>query len=466
MLFYYKKKGIFSMILNSNDKPKEKCGVFGIYSKENNYISELIYYGLYALQHRGQEGAGITVNNNSLLNNYKNTGLVSEVFNENILKDLLGNIGIGHVRYSTFGENNLYNTQPLVCNKNKISLAHNGHLVNINSIKNKLLKKGYNFHTSIDSEIILNLYLFFKNCNLDFREALKETFNSIKGSFSIVMIIGDKLIGIRDPYGIKPLCLGEKNGDYILTSESCALNTLEANFIRDINPGEIIIIDNNKINSFTYTEHTKNLCIFEIIYFARRDSIIDGINIYASRKRAGIILAKESPIDADIVMAIPTSGVAAALGYSEESKIPYAEGFVKNEYIGRTFIQPKQKTRKQKINIKLNVIKENIKNKRIILVDDSIVRGNTIKKTIQKLKLNGAKKVHVRISSPPIKHPCYLGINTPKKNELIASNEDIESIRKKIDADTLNYISLNGLIQSTGKDNEFCLGCFNNEYPI
>ncbi|MEA1975473.1 MAG: amidophosphoribosyltransferase [Bacillota bacterium] len=449
------------------DKLKDECGVVGIYSKDRDEISKMLYYGLISLQHRGQESAGIAVKDNKEIKYYKEMGLVKEVFSEEILNSLKGEIGIGHVRYSTTGESFVSNAQPLVVHYKggKIALAHNGNLINAIKIRDELEDKGSIFQTSIDSEVIANLIA--RNYKYGIKESLIKSFELLKGSFALVIIYEDKLIGARDPKGIRPLSIGKLDGDYILSSETCNFDILGADFVRDVEPGEIVIIDDNGIESVKYADEKKALCSFEYVYFARPDSNIDGVNVYKARVNAGKILAKESFVEADIVAAVPDSGTPAAIGFSQESGIPYDIALIKNKYMGRTFINPDQKLRELGVRLKLNVAKENIKGKRIVLVDDSIVRGTTSKRIIRMLRKAGAKEVHFRISSPPVKYSCYFGIDTPSKKHLVGAMMTTDEICKEIGADSLAYISIEGLVESIGmgKDN-LCTACFNGEYPM
>lgn len=449
------------------DKLKDECGVVGIYSEKPDDISKMAYYGLISLQHRGQESAGIAVKDNGEIRYYKEMGLVKEVFNENILNSLKGEIAIGHVRYSTTGESFVSNAQPLVVHYKggKIALAHNGNLVNAIKIREELEDQGSIFQTSIDSEVIANLIA--RNYKHGIKESLIKSFEMLKGSFALVLIYGDKLIGARDPHGIRPLSIGKLDNDYILSSETCNFDILGAEFVRDVEPGEIVIIDDQGIESVKYAESHKALCSFEYVYFARPDSNVDGMNVYKSRVNAGRILAKEAPVEADLIAAVPDSGIPAAIGFSQASGIPYDVALIKNKYMGRTFIKPDQKSRELAVRLKLNVAKENIKGKRVVLVDDSIVRGTTSKRIIKMLREAGAKEVHFRISSPPVKHSCYFGIDTPSKKQLVGAMMTVEEIGEKIGADSLAYISIDGLIESIGKNkSELCGACFNGIYPM
>lgn len=449
------------------DKFKEECGVFGIYSNEDIDAATITYYGLYALQHRGQESAGITVSDGSTLTCYKDMGLVCDVFNKSKLEKLKGRSAIGHVRYSTTGSSTINNAQPILSQYKlgAISIAHNGNLVNADVIRELLEEGGCIFQTSIDSEVILNLIA--RGAKKGIENAVMDAIQAVKGSYAIVMLTEDKLIGVRDPNGIRPLCIGKINNSYIICSESCAIDSVGGEFIRDVKPGEIVIVDKDGLRSFNFEEKTKcETCSFEYIYFARPDSTIDGINVYESRVRAGRQLYKEAPADADIVVGVPDSGIAAAVGFAEESGIPYGIGFIKNKYVGRTFISPTQELREKAVSVKLNPLKVNVEGKRVVLVDDSIVRGTTSKRLVEILRRAGAKEVHFRVSSPVVKFPCYFGIDTPYRKELIGGNLDVEEIKNEIGADSLGYISMEGLLKCLGADRGFCLGCFKGIYPV
>ncbi|WMM23893.1 amidophosphoribosyltransferase [Tissierella sp. MB52-C2] len=440
-------------------------GVVGIYSKERNNVSNIIYYGLYALQHRGQVSTGIAVNNNGFVDYFKDLGLVHEVFPKETMERLRGNIGIGHIRYATTGDTTTINAQPLVVGyrKGALALAHDGAVVNFEKLRDGLEEQGAIFQSELDTEVIANLIARYHKDNIE--DAIIKALDDINGTYGLVIMTTDKLIGARDQYGVKPLSIGKLGEDYILASETCAFDTIGAEFIRDVEPGEIVIIDEKGLKSIRRKAYDKRLCLFEIIYFARPDSKLENKSIYLARIEAGKQLAIESAVDGDIVIGAPDSGTIPAIGYAEQAKIPYAEGLIKNRYVGRTFIQPTQELREQGVRIKLNVLKENVEGKRVILVDDSIVRGTTIKRTIEMIKNAGAKEIHVRISSPPVLHPCYLGMDTPTKENLIAAQMSKEEIRKLIGADSLEYLSLEGLLKSAG-GKEFCTGCLDGNYPI
>lgn len=451
----------------SVDKFKEECGVFGIYSQKLMNVTEITYLGLYALQHRGQESAGIAISDGKDVVCHKGMGLVCDVFNREEIEKSNGFSAIGHVRYSTTGSSNLDNAQPILsrCKLGSIAIAHNGNLVNADVIRELLEDGGVIFQTSNDSEVVLNLIA--RGAKKGIERAVVDAIQAVKGSYAMVILTEGKLIGVRDPHGIRPLCIGKLDDNYILCSESCAIDALGGEFIRDVKPGEIVIIDNDGLKSINFAEKTKcETCSFEYIYFARPDSTIDGINVYSSRVRAGIELYKECPVEADVVIGVPDSGIPAAIGFSTVSNIPYGVGLIKNKYVGRTFIEPSQELREKAVSVKLNALKVNIEGKRVVLIDDSIVRGTTSVKLVEMLRRAGAKEVHLRIASPPVKFPCYFGIDTPYRNELIASNVDTEGIRKEIGADSLAYLSINGLLSSLKAGGGFCLGCFNGIYPI
>lgn len=451
----------------SMDKFKEECGVFGIYSQKLMNVTEITYLGLYALQHRGQESAGIAISDGKDVVCHKGMGLVCDVFNREEIEKSNGFSAIGHVRYSTTGSSNLDNAQPILsrCKLGSIAIAHNGNLVNADVIRELLEDGGVIFQTSNDSEVVLNLIA--RGAKKGIERAVVDAIQAVKGSYAMVILTEKKLIGVRDPHGIRPLCIGKLDDNYILCSESCAIDALGGEFIRDVKPGEIVIIDNDGLKSINFAEKTKcETCSFEYIYFARPDSTIDGINVYSSRVRAGIELYRECPVDADVVIGVPDSGIPAAIGFSTVSNIPYGVGLIKNKYVGRTFIEPSQELREKAVSVKLNALKVNIEGKRVVLIDDSIVRGTTSVKLVEMLRRAGAKEVHLRIASPPVKFPCYFGIDTPYRNELIASSVDTEGIRQEIGADSLAYLSINGLLSSLKDGGGYCLGCFNGIYPI
>ncbi|MDN5307043.1 MAG: amidophosphoribosyltransferase [Eubacteriaceae bacterium] len=451
-----------------NDKFHDECGIMGAYLSSNKLnCSSYLYYGLYALQHRGQESAGISVNKEGKIQSHKDVGLVSDVFKGDVLKQLKGNIGIGHVRYSTSGEDGVTNAQPLTVNHSsgQIALAHNGNLINDGALRNMLEDSGVVFQTTIDTEVMVNILA--RGLRHGMIEAIQRMVEILKGAYAVVINVGDKLVGIRDPFGLRPLCLGKRDDDYFLASESCALDAIGAELVRDIEPGEIIVIDDNGLTSYGQNNWVKKkACIFEQIYFARPDSIMDETSVYAARHKAGRILAKESPVDADIVIGVPDSGVPAAIGYAEASGIPYGVGLIKNKYIGRTFIQPNQQLREEGVRIKLNPLRDTIEGKRVVIIDDSIVRGTTSKRLVSILRQAGAKEVHFRVTSPPVSHTCHFGIDTPRRKYLIGAKKSVEEIRQILESDTLAYISLEGLTESVDGRTTFCRACFDGEYPM
>lgn len=455
-------------VFHGSDKLHEECGVIGIHAPGVPLISQMVCYGLIALQHRGQESAGIAVLKDNKMQYYKEMGLVQEVFSNEILDRLPADIGIGHVRYSTTGESYVSNAQPLVVRYKggSIALAHNGNLVNAGEIREKLEDEGSIFQTSIDTEVIANLIA--RNYHMGMKEAVIESVKEIKGSFALVIIIDNMLIGVRDRNGLRPLSLAKIDGGYVLASETCAHDVVGAEFVRDIEPGEVVIIDSSGIESMRFAENCrKAVCSFEYVYFARPDSIIDGRNVFVTRKEAGKILARENPVDADMVIAVPDSGTAAAIGYAEESGIPFDVGLIKNKYMGRTFIQPDQKSRELAVRLKLNAMKDNINGKRLILIDDSIVRGTTSAKLVKTLKDAGASEVHIRVCSPPVTHSCYFGIDTPNRQQLIGAIKTVEEIREMIGADSLAYLSAEGLVKGIGLPKcELCTACFDGDYPM
>lgn len=452
-----------------SDKLKEACGVFGIYKHEEDLaLGRSIYYGLYALQHRGQESAGIAVTSGNGIKYHKEMGLVSEVFNDEVLDRLSGRIGVGHVRYSTTEANTLINAQPLVVRykKGALAVAHNGNLVNASELRSELEEHGAAFQTEIDSEVVA--FLIAREHSEDIIKAVEHCMEKIMGSYALIIMTEDMLIGMRDPQGIRPLCLGKQNDSYILASESCALDTIDAEFIRDIEPGEIVIINKDGVKSIKKnTDYCSSLCIFEFVYFARPDSIIDGRNVHMARWEAGRLLAGEYPVEADLVIGVPDSGTVSAMGYADAAGIPFGIGLIKNRYVGRTFIKATQSSREIGVKIKLNAVREVVRGKRLIMVDDSIVRGTTSGLIVNVLKQAGAREVHVRISSPPVMHSCYFGIDTSTRKELIGAQRKVEEIRQHIGADSLGYLSLGGLIKATGFSQErFCSGCFSGNYPL
>ena len=455
------------------DRVHEECGVFGVYDFDGKDVSSTIYYGLFALQHRGQESCGIAVSDTKgpkgKVISHKDMGLVNDVFNSEILEQLKGNIGIGHVRYSTAGGSVRENAQPLVLNyvKGTLGMAHNGNLLNAVELRDELSYTGAIFQTTIDSEVIAYLIARERLKVGTVEEAVKNAMLKIKGAYSLIVMSPRKLIGARDPFGFKPLCIGKRDNTYFLSSETCALDTVGDEFIRDVLTGEIVTITQDGIESDTSMMRNETAkCIFEYIYFARPDSKFDGMGIYESRINAGRILAKTHPVEADIVVGVPESGNPAALGYSMESGIPYGNAFIKNNYVGRTFIKPKQEQRESSVMVKLNVLKEAIEGKRVIMIDDSIVRGTTCARIVSLLKHAGAKEVHVRISSPPFLHPCYFGTDIPSEEQLIASGNTVEQVCKIIGADSLGYLEVDRLSEMICGHTGFCDACFTGNYPI
>ncbi|MCT4687797.1 amidophosphoribosyltransferase [Vallitalea sp.] len=453
-----------------DDKLKEECGVFGVYNNNEFDTSRLTYYGLFALQHRGQESAGIAVNNKGTILYRKEMGMVSEIFDDVVLDYLKGHSAIGHVRYSTTGESYAENAQPLVIKytKGHMAIAHNGNITNAGKIKKELEEQGTIFQTTSDTEVIAALLSRIRIKYSTIEDALREVMTIIKGAYSLLIMTPNKLIAARDPLGMRPLVIGKKEDSYVFSSESCAFDSLGIKFIRDVEPGEMIVVNNEGIKSIQTEVPKKSAsCIFEYIYFARPDSIMDGIEVYSARYQAGIVLAKEHPVEADVVVGVPDSGLAAAHGFAHALGIKYVGGFMKNRYVGRTFIQPSQEMRELGVHMKLNPIRSQIEGKRVVMIDDSLVRGTTSKKIVNLLKAAGAKEVHVRISSPPVKHSCYFGIDTPERKNLIAGNMSIDGIKDLIGADSLGYISNEGLL-STCKDGkrDYCMACFNGKYPM
>ena len=450
-----------------SDKLKEECGIFGIYGPGLD-VSRLTYYGLYALQHRGQESAGIAVSDGGTIILHKNMGLVPEVFSDEILGRLTGKMALGHVRYSTTGSSLVLNAQPLMCHYSKgmIALAHNGNLVNAGMLRKRLAEEGSVFQSTIDSEVIVNLIARYSQKSVE--DGIRKTMSKIQGAYSLVVLTEDKLIGIRDPWGVRPLCIGKLGDAYIITSESCALDTVGAELIRDVEPGEIVIVSESGLTSYKVGAPTRRCtCIFEFIYFARPDSLIDGYYVNEVRREMGRQLAREYPVDVDIVISVPDSGTAAAKGYALERGIPFEEGLMKNRYIGRTFIQPDQAMRDLTVRLKLNPMRNVLRGKRVLIVDDSIVRGTTSGKMVNMLRDAGAEEVHLCVSSPPILWPCYYGIDISDRKELIAAKLPLEEIRKFIGADGLYYLSLEGLLKIFGGSaGFFCTACFNGDYPI
>ena len=447
--------------------PKHYCGVFGIFGHPN--AAELTYYGLYALQHRGQESAGIVTCHDGKFYKHHGMGLVPQIFNGEILHGLVGKTAVGHTRYSTTGSSQLKNAQPLTvdCARGQIAIAHNGNLTNAAQLRDELENRGSIFQTTVDSEIILHL---MAQPGLNGGENhLSTTLRKIEGAYSLVIMTEKELIGARDPFGFRPLCIGLLDGAYVLSSETCALDLIHAKFVRDVEPGEIVVIDEKGLRSikpFVPKDHL-GFCIFEYVYFARPDSTLEGVNVSAVRTAMGRELARLHPVEADLIIPVPDSGNYAALGFSEESGIPYDAAFVRNHYVGRTFLNPSQLAREFGVKVKLNIIKERVKGKRVVVVDDSIVRGTTARSRVMNLREAGAKEVHIRISCPPHRFPCHYGIDFPDPNHLIANQLSHQEIAKYLQADSLGYLDEAGMVRATGRaENKFCMACFNQKYPV
>ncbi|CEP67592.1 Amidophosphoribosyl transferase [Moorella glycerini] len=445
----------------------EECGIFGIYAPGKD-VARLTYYGLFALQHRGQESAGIAVADGHHIAVHKGMGLVAEVFNQDNLQALKGNLAIGHVRYSTTGASSLVNAQPLVFRylRGMVAIAHNGNLTNAGRLRQQLGATGSIFQSSTDSEVIVNLIARYSQEPIE--AALRRCQDELEGAYSLVVMTEEKLIGVRDPFGVRPLCLGKMGEAWVLASESCALDTVGADFCRDIEPGEIVVIDSQGVRSIQgrRSPHSAH-CIFEYVYFARPDSILDGETVNLVRRELGRNLAREYQVAADVVIPVPDSGIAAAAGYAEAAGLPFIEGLMKNRYVGRTFIQPTQEMRDLGVRLKLNPIKSILKDKRVIIIDDSIVRGTTSRRIVEMLRQAGVREVHLLVASPPVFHPCYYGIDTSARGELIAAQYSLEDIRRHVGADSLYYLSLEGLFSSVSRGAEnFCAACFSGRYPI
>ena len=456
------------------EKLGEECGVFGIYDFDGNDIASTIYYGLFALQHRGQESCGIAVSDTrgpkGIVKSHKGMGLVNEVFTPEVLTGLKGDIGLGHTRYSTAGSSTRENAQPLVLNyiKGTLGLAHNGNLINAPELRRELEYTGAIFQTTIDSEVIAYHIARERVRSASAEEAVSRAMDKIKGAYSLIVMSPRKLIGARDPFGFRPLCIGKRDHAYILASETCALETIGAELVRDVEPGEIVTITPDGIRSdksHCLPREQEARCIFEYIYFARPDSHFDGVSVYQSRILAGRYLAADSPVEADLVVGVPESGNAAALGYSLESGIPYGTAFVKNGYVGRTFIKPGQSSRESSVKVKLNVLSEAVKGKRVIMIDDSIVRGTTSGRIVKMLREAGAEEVHMRVSSPPFLYPCYFGTDVPAREQLLAYNRSVEEIRQVIGADSLAYLRVERRGEMSG-GLPHCTGCFTGQYPL
>ncbi len=452
---------------------REECGVFGIIKNEKSDVAHDAYYGLFALQHRGQESAGIVVNDDGLFKSYKDVGLVNDVFDREAIASLgEGNMAVGHVRYGTTGTDGRLNAQPVMVNhiKGRMALAHNGNLTNSYELRSMLELSGSIFHTTSDTEVISYIITKERINSKSIEEAIGKAMGIIKGAYSLVIMSPSKLIAVRDPNGFRPLCYGvTEDGGYVIASESAALDAVGAELVRDVRPGEIIVFSKEGVKSIKdrCNDAKQSVCVFEYIYFARPDSVIDGCSVHSSRLRAGAFLALEHPVQADIVIGVPDSGIDAAIGFSRQSGIPYGIGFIKNKYIGRTFISPGQKSREDKVRIKLNPIKETVSGKRVVLIDDSIVRGTTCARIVNLIREAGAKEVHVRISAPPFVNPCYYGTDIDSRDSLIACNHTTEEIAKIIGADSLGYLSVDNVRKIAQGEHckGFCTGCFGTEYP-
>ena len=446
-------------------KLKEYCGIFGIYGHPE--ASNLTYLGLYALQHRGQESAGIVSSDRKFLYVHRDMGLVADVFPEEALKKLKGEMAIGHVRYSTAGISERRNAQPLIFrySRGAIAVAHNGNLVNAGDLREELEAQGRIFQSDSDTEVIIHLMAISQKPTLV--ERIIEALNQVQGAYSLLFLSEEEIVAVRDPYGFRPLVLGQLKDAQVISSETCALDLIEAEYVREVEPGELILINKDGLHSFNVFPKIRKFCIFELIYFSRPDSEVFGREVYSVRKEMGRQLAREHPVDADMVIPVPDSGMPAAIGYAEESKIPFETGIIRNHYVGRTFIEPEQSIRHFGVKVKLSSLKKFIQGKRVIIIDDSIVRATSCKKIINMIRNSGAKEIHFRVASPPITHPCFFGIDTPTKEELIASKYQVQEIRDFITSDSLGYLSLEGL-KSSAQDNgcEFCDACFTGNYPI
>jgi len=444
----------------------ECCGVFGVYAPGED-VARLTYFALFALQHRGQESAGIATTDGKGIQLHADMGLVSHVFNEDSLSKLSGDIAIGHNRYSTRGSSRSYNVQPLLMGtgSNSIAIAHNGNIINDEHLHEELSDQGYTFHTSTDTEVIANLVL--SSPEKSWIDKTRYAMHRLQGAYSLVFMTNDTLFGVRDPFGVRPLCLGAIDSGWVIASESCALDHIGANFIREIEPGEIVTINENGVNSYREEVGRKALCIFEYIYFARPDSVINGRLLYSARLAMGEGLAEEHPVAADLVMGVPDSATAAGIGYSHRSNIPVGEGLLKNRYMGRTFIEPDQRIRDLGVKLKFNPLPQLLEGKRLVVVDDSIVRGTTTPKVVKLLKKAGAKEVHMRICAPPIRYPCFFGVDMATRWELIAAQKTVPEVRDFIGADSLGHLSIDGLIKAVALPEEiFCTACFTGDYPI
>jgi amidophosphoribosyltransferase len=451
---------------HDQDKFKDECGVFGIFGHED--AAHMTYLGLYALQHRGQESAGIAVSRDGHVHVSRAMGYVSDVFNQRTLDNLTGSSAIGHVRYSTFGDSRVINAQPILidCVHGQIALCHNGNLVNAAELREELVSKGSIFQTNSDTEVVLHLYA--RSTAAIVEDAIVESVSQVRGAFSLAMLTPDSLIAVRDPHGFRPLALGRLGDAFVVCSETCAMDLIGATYEREVEPGEVLVIRKDGVKSYKPFSQTPSAhCIFEHVYFSRPDSYVFGQSVSEVRTNLGRLLAEESGVEADVVVPIPDSGLCAAVGYAEAAGIPLRMGLIRNHYVGRTFIQPQQSIRGFKVKVKLNTVRSIIEGKRVILVDDSIVRGTTSRKIVGMIKAAGASEVHMRISCPPTISPCYYGIDTPHTDELIASNHSVEEIRSFLGADTLSYLSIDGLKDAVGKESHnYCTACYTREYPV
>jgi amidophosphoribosyltransferase len=449
-----------------HDKLKEECGVFGIFG--HSEAANLTYLGLYALQHRGQESAGISASDGSEVRISKSMGYVADAFSEKTLEKLPGHIAIGHVRYSTSGDSKIDNAQPILieCGHGQIAIGHNGNLVNATELKGELVRRGSIFQTSTDTEVILHLYARSRAANSD--DAIVEAISHVQGAFSLVLMTKDRLIAVRDPHGFRPLALGRLGDAVIVCSETCALDLIGATHVRDVEPGEIIIVSASGVKSFKpFPAAPQSQCVFEHVYFARPDSYVFGESVNEVRTNLGRLLAREKPVDADVIVPVPDSGVCAAIGFAEESGIPMRVGLIRNHYVGRTFIEPQQSIRHFGVRVKLNPVRSILDGKRVVLVDDSLVRGTTSRKIVKMVKAAGAKEVHMRISCPPTISPCFYGVDTPRRSELIAATHTLEEIQKYIGADSVGYLSLEGMLSAVGTQRtSYCTSCYTGQYPV
>jgi amidophosphoribosyltransferase len=454
----------------SSDKPREACGVFGVRSRElEGELAQQVYFGLYALQHRGQEAAGVAVSDGESTLAMRDTGLVSAVFDESRLRSLeSGHMALGHVRYSTTGSASWENSQPEFLGRGETNalVSHNGNLVNAPELREALEQEDFEFNSTSDTALIAASVVRELEHRMPVGEAVRRAMLLLDGAYSVGMIVGDKLVAFRDPYGFRPLCLGKVEGGYVISSETCGLDIVGAEFVREIEPGEIAVIDDEGLSSYRFEGHRQALCVFEYVYFARPDSRISSREVAASRERMGEVLAEEAPAEADVVIPVPDSGIPAAVGYSQSSGIPFAEGLIKNRYVGRTFIQPTEGVRHLGLRLKLNPLPSVIEGKRVVVIDDSIVRGNTSRKLVSLLFEAGAEEVHFRVSSPPVTGPCYYGIDMDTTDQLVGANYTVEEIRQQIGATTLAYLSVDGMVAATEQPkHQMCRACFDGEYP-